>query len=66
MGLSTKREIALEGIENLQRATEIALSVEDRASSTEVRELARAIRFASFGAQQIGLALTDRARVNDL
>ncbi|MEW6961587.1 hypothetical protein [Trueperella pyogenes] len=66
MELLSRRDFALEGIANLQRSMEIALSVEDSTSSPELKKLAQALRFASFGAQQIGLALTDEGRVNDL
>ena len=66
MEFSSRREVALDGISNLRRALEMALAVEDSAVSQEVRELARAVRFAAYGAQQIGIALTDRGRVNDL
>lgn len=66
MELSTRREIALEGIENLKRATSIATNLKDYGSTQEIRDLAKALHFAAYGAQQIGLALTDRGRVNDL
>lgn len=65
MPLSSRRELALSGIENCKRATEIALPLKDHANS-DIAALARAIHFLSFGAQEIGLAISDTGRVDDL
>ena len=65
MELSSRRTLIIEGIEKCKRATELAMPLKDHADPA-IAELARAIHFLSFGAQEIGLALTDRSRENDL
>ncbi|WP_377324693.1 hypothetical protein ACFJIY_07500 [Pimelobacter simplex] len=65
MDLTTRRNLILEGIENCKQATSRAVDLKDHADPA-VQSLAEAIHFLSYGAQQIGLALTDEGRVNDL
>lgn len=65
MPLSTRRELALEGIEKCKQATELAVPLKNH-PDPQVRELAKAIHLLAYGAQEIGLALADRGRVNDL
>lgn len=60
-----RRELALEGIENCKTATAMAVPLKSHPDPA-VRELAAAIHHLSFGAQQIGLAITDTGRQNDL
>lgn len=62
---STRRELILEGIANCQSATALAVPLKDH-SDPQVAELAKAVHFLAFGAQQIGLALSDQGRTNDL
>ena len=59
MSLSSRRELVLEGIQNCQRATAIAVQLKGH-QDPAVQQLAQAIHLAAFGAQQIGLALTDQ------
>lgn len=66
MFLSSRKNTILEGIGNCQSATSKAIRVRDSTSDPALRELAEAIRFLSFGAQQIGLGLTDEGRHDDL
>lgn len=66
MNVLSRRELALEGIANLKVASEIGQRLKCAGSTQEVRDLAKAIHFLSFGAQQVGLALADKGRVNDL
>lgn len=66
MELSTRNELVIEALENMRYGTTIAAQLKQNASSGEVRELAEAVHFIGFGAQQIGLALSDAGRVNDL
>lgn len=63
--LSTRLELIHEGIQNCQRAT---AKVGRLRSSHDpaVQELANAVHFLSYGVQQIGLALADQGRTDDL
>lgn len=63
--MDTRKELILQGIDNCKSATARALPHKD-SGDPAIRELAAAIHFLSYGAQQIGLALTDVSRVNDL
>lgn len=63
--MQSRRSLALEGIENCKTATAKATPLKNHPDPA-VRELASAIHHLSFGAQQIGLAITDQARINDL
>ena len=63
--LSTRLELVREGIQNCQSATEKVSRYRSH-SDPVIKELANAIHFLSFGVQQIGLALSDEGRVNDL
>lgn len=65
MPMSTRRELALEGIEKCKQATELAVPLKNH-PDPQVRELAKAIHFLAYGAQQIGLAITDEGRIDDL
>ncbi|WP_311777813.1 hypothetical protein [Trueperella abortisuis] len=62
----TRRELVLEAIDKFETARTIAAQVQQRCEDPTVRELARAINFAAFGAAQLGVALSDPLRVNDL
>lgn len=64
--VSSRKSIILEGISNCQSATTKAIRARDSTNDPAIRELAEAIRFLSFGAQQIGLGLTDEGRIDDL
>ncbi|MGC4154816.1 MAG: hypothetical protein QM628_17325 [Propionicimonas sp.] len=61
----SRREMVLEGIEQMKVATAKAVPLKSHADP-DIRALAEAIHFLSYGAQEIGLALTDPSRVNDL
>lgn len=63
--VSTRLELVREAIQNCQSAT---AKVRQHRSHSDpaIKELADAIHFLSFGVQQIGLALSDEARHNDL
>jgi len=64
VNLSSRLELVHEGIQNCQTAT---AKVKDlRSPDPAVQELANAIHFLSFGVQQIGLALADEGRNDDL
>lgn len=64
MTVSSRRELALEGIQKLQTATAKAVPLKN-SDNPEVRELAEAVHLLAFGAQEIGLALTDQGRTTD-
>lgn len=66
MFASSRKNVILEGIGNCQSAMSKAIRVRDSTNDPALRELAEAIRFLSFGAQQIGLGLTDEGRQDDL
>lgn len=63
--LSTRLELIQEAIQNCQSAT-AKVKRHRSHSDPAVKELADAIHFLSFGVQQIGLALSDQNRHNDL
>lgn len=63
--MESRRDLILEGIANCQSATARAVPLKSHPDA-DVRALAEAIHFLSYGAQQIGLALSDESRVNDL
>lgn len=63
---SSRKDIILEGIGNCKSATSKAIHARDSTNDPVLRELAEAVRFLSFGAQQIGLGLADEGRVDDL
>lgn len=63
--VASQKELVLNAINNLRQATEIAGRLKS-SSNPEVAELAKAVHFASYGAQEIGLALTDQGRQKDL
>lgn len=65
MDLTSRRDLILEGIENCKTATSRAVELKGH-SDPAIQSLAEAIHFLSYGAQQIGLALTDPSRANDL
>lgn len=65
MELLSQRAYVLEGIENLKRATEFSLPLKS-STNPEIAELAKAVHFLSYGAQQIGIALTDTGRERNL
>lgn len=65
MDVQSRRNLALEGIESCKAATSRATPLKGH-TDPDIRNLAEAVHFLSFGAQQIGLALTDERRVDDL
>lgn len=62
----TAKQALEEARSNMAHGTTIAAQLKDSAQSDEVRQLAEAVHFIGFGAQQIVLALTESGRVNDL
>lgn len=66
MDLTSRRNLILEGIAKCQTATTKAVEVKNRTQDPDIRQLAEAIHFLSFGAHEMGLALSDESRVNDL
>lgn len=65
MMVSSRLEIAREGIQNCQSATAKVARLRNHGDPA-IQELANAIHFLSFGVQQIGLALADEGRGDDL
>jgi hypothetical protein len=63
--LSTRLELVQEGIQNCKSATAKVAGLRSH-NDPAVKELANAIHFLSFGVQQIGLALADEGRGDDL
>ncbi len=63
--LSSRLELVQEAIQNCQSATAKVGQLRSHRDPA-VKELADAIHFLSFGVQQIGLALSDQGRTNDL
>ncbi len=65
MNLSSRLELVHEGIQKCQTAT---AKVQDLKSNSDpaIQELATALHFLAYGVQQIGLALADESRTNDL
>ncbi|MCC2032201.1 hypothetical protein [Microbacterium allomyrinae] len=63
--VSSWRELILEGIQQCHTATAIAVQLKTHRDPA-VAELAKAVHFLSFGIQQIGLALSDEGRIDDL
>lgn len=51
---------------NIAHGTTLAAKLKESAQSDEVRQLAQAVHYIGFGAQEIALALTEPGRVNDL
>ncbi|SKW48643.1 Uncharacterised protein [Mycobacteroides abscessus subsp. massiliense] len=65
MPLSTRLGIALEGIKNCQSATTKVARLRSH-SDPAIKELADAVHFLAFGVQQIGLAISEEGRQDDL
>ncbi|MDM2015318.1 MULTISPECIES: hypothetical protein [Mycobacteroides] len=65
MALSTRLGIVLEGIQNCQTATTKVARLRSH-SDPAIKELANAVHFLSYGVQQIGLALSEDGREDDL
>lgn len=65
MELLSQRALILEGINKLRTATDIAVRLKS-SNNPEIAELAKAVHFLSFGAQEIGIALTDTGRERNL
>lgn len=63
--VSTRLELVGDAIQNCQAATAKVARLRSHGDPV-VKELADAIHFLSFGAQQIALALSDENRANDL
>jgi hypothetical protein len=64
VNLSSRLDLVREGIQNCQTATSKVSEL--RSQDPVIKELASAIHFLSFGVQQIGLALADEGRSDDL
>ena len=62
---STRLELVREAIQNCQSATAKVRGLRGH-HDPAVKELADAIHFLSYGAQQIALALSDKSRADDL
>lgn len=65
MQLSTRLDLVSEGIQNCQTATAKVAGLRSH-SDPIIKELADAVHFLSFGVQQIGLAISDQGRYDDL
>lgn len=64
-GLSSRLDLVREGIQNCQSATAKVRGLRTHHDPV-IQELANAIHFLSFGAQQIGLAIADEGRQDNL
>lgn len=62
----SRKSMILEGIEKCKTATAKAVDVRDSTTDPEVKKLAEAIHWLSFGVQEMGLGLSDEGRVSDL
>ena len=62
----TRRQQVEEALNNIRTGTSRAARLKETAQNPEVRELATAMHFIGYGAQQAILAFTDRGRVNDI
>lgn len=62
---SSRLELVREGIQNCQSATAKVARLRSHPDPA-VHELANAIHFLSFGVQQIGQALAEDGRIDDL
>lgn len=58
--MQTQREALDEARNNIATGTSKAARLKESAQSEEIRELAAAVHFIGFGAQQIALALTEK------
>ena len=65
MELSSRLDLVREGIQNCQSATAKVGGLRSH-SDPAIKELANAIHFLSFGVQQIGLAIADEGRDDNL
>lgn len=65
MMLSSRLELVHEAIQKCQVATAKVEQLKTH-SDPAIKELATAIHFLAFGVQQIGLALADNSRTDDL
>ncbi|BBZ65775.1 hypothetical protein MINS_12040 [Mycolicibacterium insubricum] len=63
--LSSRLDLVQEGIQNCQSATAKVSGLRSHGDPA-IKELADAIHFLSFGVQQIGLALSDKGRDDNL
>ena len=61
----SRAELVAEGVQKCQTATAIAVKLKGHADPA-VKELANAVHFLAFGVQEIGLALTEQGRTDDL
>ncbi|MGB3602755.1 MAG: hypothetical protein WBA38_04285 [Gordonia sp. (in: high G+C Gram-positive bacteria)] len=62
---STRRELVREGIQNCETASAKVARLRSH-SDPAVKEIANAIHFLSFGVRQIGQALAEDGRIDDL
>ncbi|KDA05545.1 hypothetical protein DC31_13710 [Microbacterium sp. CH12i] len=65
MDLASRQTLVLEGIQKCQRATAKIERLKGH-QDPAIQELAEAMHFLAFGVQEIGLALTDQGREDDL
>lgn len=63
--LSSRLDLVHEGIQKCQTATEKVERLKTH-SDPAIKELASAIHFLAFGVQEIGLAISDQGRVDNL
>lgn len=59
--MQTQREALNEARGNIGVGTSKAIKLKESAESDEIRELANAVYWIGFGAQQIALALTEKS-----
>lgn len=64
--MQTQREALDEALGNIRFGTSIAARLKDHAQTEEMRELAKAVHYIGYGAQQIALTFTDRGKIKDL
>ena|GEM_PF-2455498 len=64
--VASQRELLRNALNNIVTGTNIAARLQESAQSMEVRELAKAMHFIGYGAQETVLALTDEGRIKDL
>lgn len=63
--VSQRQELA-QALNNIAAGTGIAARLRNTSANPEVRELAKAVHFIGFGAQEIVQALTDSGYIKDL
>ncbi|WP_353107917.1 hypothetical protein [Gordonia sp. (in: high G+C Gram-positive bacteria)] len=66
MELSSRLDLVREGIQQCQEATAKVVRIKSTHPDPAIQELANAVHFLSFGVQQIGLAISDEGRNDNL